>query len=178
MFSMCSELTPRAPILDRRIAQFMQPWADTCTTLFLRADYCCYTPFQHYNTIKMSFWGISTSAFCFREQSTQRTKSERCLNHADLFRRSYLYCEVRESDGRDVNSALKNNIEGIIIKWTHQVFVNCVLVFFPPSTRYSWWIRCCLRNLCYCICLFLCLLLSLRTAGGRGVIQGVRTRSP
>ena len=38
---------------------------------------------------------------------------------------------MRESDGRDVNSALKNNIEGIIIKWTHQVFVNsaqCVLV--------------------------------------------------
>ena len=25
MFSMCSELTPRAPILDSRIAQFMQP---------------------------------------------------------------------------------------------------------------------------------------------------------
>ena len=28
MFSMCSELTPRAPIPDRRIAQFMQPWWD------------------------------------------------------------------------------------------------------------------------------------------------------
>ena len=26
MFSMCSELTPRAPIPDSRIAQFMQPW--------------------------------------------------------------------------------------------------------------------------------------------------------
>ena len=25
MFSMCSELTPRAPIPDSRIAQFMQP---------------------------------------------------------------------------------------------------------------------------------------------------------
>ena len=25
MFSMCSELTPRAPILDTRIAQLMQP---------------------------------------------------------------------------------------------------------------------------------------------------------
>ena len=43
---------------------------------------------------------------------------------------------MRESDGRDVNSALKNNIEGIIIKWTHQVFVNSaeyVLVFFPRA---------------------------------------------
>ena len=63
---------------------------------------------------------------------------------------------MRESDGRDVNSALKNNIEGIIIKWTHQVFVNCaqcVLVFFLPSTRHSRWIRCCFRNLCHCICL-------------------------
>ena len=29
MFSMCSELTPRAPIPDSRIAQFMQP----CLTL-------------------------------------------------------------------------------------------------------------------------------------------------
>ena len=83
-------------------------------------------------------------------------KSERSLNHCDLFRRSYLHCKVRESDGRDVNSALKNNIEGIIIKWTHQVFVNCaqcVLVFFLPSTRHSRWIRCCFRNLCHCICL-------------------------
>ena len=83
-------------------------------------------------------------------------KSERSLNHCDLFRRSYLHCKVRESDGRDVNSALKNNIEGIIIKWTHQVFVNsaqCVLVFSPPSTRHSRWIRCCFRNLCHCICL-------------------------
>ena len=26
MFSTCSELTPRAPILDGRMAQFMQPW--------------------------------------------------------------------------------------------------------------------------------------------------------
>ena len=26
MFSMFSELTPRAPIPDSRIAQFMQPW--------------------------------------------------------------------------------------------------------------------------------------------------------
>ena len=26
MFSMCSKLTPRAPIPDSRIAQFMQPW--------------------------------------------------------------------------------------------------------------------------------------------------------
>ena len=26
MFSMCSELSPRAPIPDSRIAQFMQPW--------------------------------------------------------------------------------------------------------------------------------------------------------
>ena len=27
MFSMCSELTPRAPIPDTRIPQLMQPWA-------------------------------------------------------------------------------------------------------------------------------------------------------
>ena len=26
MFSTCSELTPRAPIPDGRMAQFMQPW--------------------------------------------------------------------------------------------------------------------------------------------------------
>ena len=26
MFSMCSELTPRAPIPDTRIPQLMQPW--------------------------------------------------------------------------------------------------------------------------------------------------------
>ena len=28
---------------------------------------------------------------------------------------------VRESDGREVNMLMKNNIEGIIIKWAHQV---------------------------------------------------------
>lgn len=28
---------------------------------------------------------------------------------------------VRESDGKDVNMMMKNNIEGIIIKWAHQV---------------------------------------------------------
>ena len=28
---------------------------------------------------------------------------------------------VRESDGREVDGAMKNSIEGIIIKWTHQV---------------------------------------------------------
>ena len=27
MFSMCSELTPRAPIPDTRIPQLMQPWS-------------------------------------------------------------------------------------------------------------------------------------------------------
>ena len=27
MFSTCSELTPRAPIPDGRMAQFMQPWS-------------------------------------------------------------------------------------------------------------------------------------------------------
>ena len=27
MFSTCSELTARAPILDGRMAQFMQPWS-------------------------------------------------------------------------------------------------------------------------------------------------------
>ena len=26
MFSMCSELTPRAPVPDNRIPQLMQPW--------------------------------------------------------------------------------------------------------------------------------------------------------
>ena len=29
--------------------------------------------------------------------------------------------KVRESDGKDVNLLMKNNIEGIIIKWAHQV---------------------------------------------------------
>ena len=29
--------------------------------------------------------------------------------------------KVRESDGKDVNLQMKNNIEGIIIKWAHQV---------------------------------------------------------
>ena len=28
---------------------------------------------------------------------------------------------VRESDGKDVNLQMKNNIEGIIIKWAHQI---------------------------------------------------------
>ena len=28
MLSMCSELTPGAPIPDSRIAQFMQPWSE------------------------------------------------------------------------------------------------------------------------------------------------------
>ena len=32
-----------------------------------------------------------------------------------------MFGQVRLSDGREVNSAMKNNIEGIIIKWTHQV---------------------------------------------------------
>ena len=30
MFSMCSELTPRARIPDTRIPQFMQPWSQCC----------------------------------------------------------------------------------------------------------------------------------------------------
>ena len=29
--------------------------------------------------------------------------------------------KVRESDGKKVNMTLKNNIEGIILKWAHQV---------------------------------------------------------
>ena len=29
---------------------------------------------------------------------------------------------VRESDGREVDTLLKNNIEGIILKWAYQVF--------------------------------------------------------
>ena len=38
MFSMCSELTPRAPILDSRIAQFMQP----CVQIgWLTGALCC-----------------------------------------------------------------------------------------------------------------------------------------
>ena len=36
--------------------------------------------------------------------------------------------KVRESDGREVNSAMKNNIEGIIIKWTHQVIVMMMMM--------------------------------------------------
>ena len=40
MFSMCSELTPRAPIPDGRMAQFMQPWHEydsiTITHTFLQ----------------------------------------------------------------------------------------------------------------------------------------------
>ena len=28
---------------------------------------------------------------------------------------------MRESDGKDVDNLMKNNIEGIIIKWAHQV---------------------------------------------------------
>ena len=36
--------------------------------------------------------------------------------------------KVRESDGREVNSAMKNNIEGIIIKWTHQVIVVMMII--------------------------------------------------
>ena len=31
---------------------------------------------------------------------------------------------VRESDGKEVDMLMKNNIEGIIIKWAHQVFVQ------------------------------------------------------
>ena len=31
---------------------------------------------------------------------------------------------VRESKGKDVNMTMKNNIEGIIIKWAHQVWVK------------------------------------------------------
>ena len=33
MFSMCSELTPRAPIPDTRIPQLMQPWQHPSRTL-------------------------------------------------------------------------------------------------------------------------------------------------
>ena len=39
---------------------------------------------------------------------------------------------MRESDGREVNSAMKNNIEGIIIKWTHQV----MLIYHRKITLY------------------------------------------
>ena len=32
---------------------------------------------------------------------------------------------VRQSDGKKVNMMLKNNIEGIILKWAHQVDKQC-----------------------------------------------------
>jgi hypothetical protein len=34
---------------------------------------------------------------------------------------------VRESDGKEVDSTMKNNIEGIIIKWAHQVTAQTVV---------------------------------------------------
>ena len=36
MFSMCSELTPRAPIPDTRIPQLMQPWSYDCPAILQR----------------------------------------------------------------------------------------------------------------------------------------------
>ena len=35
---------------------------------------------------------------------------------------------VRQSDGKKVNMMLKNNIEGIILKWAHQVRRLCVVI--------------------------------------------------
>ena len=37
---------------------------------------------------------------------------------------------VRQSDGKKVNMMLKNNIEGIILKWAHQVRRLCGVVVF------------------------------------------------
>ena len=34
---------------------------------------------------------------------------------------------VRESDGENVNTILKTHIEGIIIKWAHQVSFNVIV---------------------------------------------------
>ena len=36
MFSMCSELTPRAPIPDTRIPQLMQPWGGGKTQMMTK----------------------------------------------------------------------------------------------------------------------------------------------
>ena len=43
MFSMCSELTPRARIPDTRIPQLMQPWvmAEVSVVLWLIGNNCC-----------------------------------------------------------------------------------------------------------------------------------------
>ena len=40
MFSMCSELTPRAPIPNSRIAQFMQPWFIAGGQLLVNETFC------------------------------------------------------------------------------------------------------------------------------------------
>ena len=42
---------------------------------------------------------------------------------------------VRESDGKQVDTNMKNNIEGIIIKWTHQVTLLLLAL--------ARWMRCC-----------------------------------
>ena len=39
-------------------------------------------------------------------------------------------CQVRESDGKQVDNAMKNNIEGIIIKWAHQVSCSPAASYF------------------------------------------------
>lgn len=54
----------------------------------------------------------------------------------------FLTPQVRESDGRDVESNMKINLEGLIIKWAHQVESSNLKLELPSSR----WTRCSQRD--------------------------------
>ena len=49
---------------------------------------------------------------------------------------------VRTSDGERVNMMLKNNIEGIILKWAHQVSKICHRIMILSTTFFPRLKRC------------------------------------
>ena len=58
MFSMCSELTPRAPIPDTRIPQLMQPWTQFKT--FLWNNFL-----DNYSALKILKLSLNVNVFSF-----------------------------------------------------------------------------------------------------------------
>ena len=101
MFSMCSELTPRAPILNGRMAQFMQPWVTSrrgCSialrallvtffleTLYIKGRICQHAcpeetlVFVSMGRWKEGYWG-QLSASSWRSRRGKEGRQDRAVN--------------------------------------------------------------------------------------------------
>ena len=91
MFSMCSKLTPRAPIPDSRIAQFMQPCYISSQTISIpRSPDGDNKTWFHFISSSKNLWSITISSFVAKAHKTawsQRPLNQVCHQILDNCRR-------------------------------------------------------------------------------------------